>query len=277
MPDFPVLTFLPVERLLIHEWHDDQRTAPLMRRIRASGIFRNPPVVAPLEDGTQRYMVLDGANRVTALKELDFPHALVQVVQPDDPGLGLHCWNHVIWELNPARFLEGIRAIPGIDLSPDPPQDFEPRLEGECGLAIVLMPDNQSFSVCSETNSLKQRVDLLNALVRSYQQRARLDRTSQRDVPQMRQIYPSFCGLVIYPTFNIHDLLRLVSENYLLPAGITRFTISPRALHLNYPLSELASDQPIEEKNQALSRWIQDRLAHKGVRYYAEPTYLFDE
>jgi len=53
--------------------------------------------------------------------------------------------------------------------------------------------------------------------------------------------------------------------------------VSPRALHLNYPLEELAADRPLEEKNEALQRWIQERIARKGVRYYAEATVLFDE
>jgi hypothetical protein len=63
MPDFPTLTFLPFDCLLIHERHDDQRTHPLILRIRSSGVFRNPPVVAPLEDGRGRYMVLAGVTR----------------------------------------------------------------------------------------------------------------------------------------------------------------------------------------------------------------------
>lgn len=277
MSNFPELTFLPVADLLIHEWHDDQRTLPLMRRIQASGVLRNPPVVAPLEDGSGRYMVLDGANRVTALRQMGYPHALVQVVQPDDPGLNLHCWNHVVWELAPNRFLEALQALDGLELTPGVPVDTTPSLENDCGLALVLLPDGQSYAVCSPEKDLKLRVDRLNALVCSYQQCARLDRTNQRDVRQMAEIYPSLSGLVVFPPFDIHDLLRLVGESYRLPAGITRFMIAPRALHLNYPLEALAADRPLDEKNQALHRWLQDRLAHKGVRYYAEPTYLFDE
>src|SRR5512141_2432247 len=105
----PTLAFLPVESLVIHEWHDDQRTPPLIARLRASGVFRNPPVVAPLSDGTGRYMVLDGANRTTALRSMGFPHALVQIIEPDDPGLSLENWNHLVWGLDPAEFLSGLQ------------------------------------------------------------------------------------------------------------------------------------------------------------------------
>ncbi len=277
MPDFPVLAFLPIDRLRIHESHDDQRTRPLIMRIRASGVFRNPPVVAPLEDGSDGYMVLDGANRVTALQEMGYPHCLLQVVQPDDAGVELQCWNHVVWELSPQRFLDGIRGLDGIELIHDPDRNILPSLSADCGLAMVQLPSGENFAVCCNAKSMKERVDLLNSIVRSYITRARLDRTSLQDVQPMLDIYPSMSGLVIFPAFDIHDLLYLASESYLLPAGVTRFMISPRALHLNYPLDELAADKPLEEKNRALQKWIQDRIAHKNVRYYAEPTYLFDE
>jgi hypothetical protein len=277
MHNLPDLCFLPVDRLLIHERHDEQRCQPLILRIRASGVFRNPPVVSPLLDGTDRFMVLDGANRITALRMMGFPHALVQIVQPDDPGLTLQTWNHIVWEHHAARFIQNIRSIPGVRLHRVDPERVEPGLEAECGLALVMSCRGRAYSVCTEVMRLEHRVDVLNALVDSYKESARLDRTTARDVSAMQDVFPGLCGLVIFPAFDIRDLLRLAGRRYLLPAGVTRFMISPRALHVNYPLDELAADKPLEAKNQALSRWIQERLARKGVRYYAEPTYLFDE
>jgi effector-binding domain-containing protein len=35
--------------------------------------------------------------------------------------------------------------------------------------------------------------------------------------------------------------------------------ISPRALHLIYPLDELGAPLPLEEKNRLLQKWIQER------------------
>jgi L-serine kinase (ATP) / ParB family transcriptional regulator, heme-responsive regulator len=277
MPTFPNLTFLPLESLVIHEMHDNQRTRPLVLRIRSSGVFRNPPIVSPLQDGSSRYMVLDGANRITALREMNFPHALVQVVEPDDPGLILQTWNHVVWELNPRRFLLGIRSIPSVELVFQPDTSAEPTLEGDCGLALIQSCRGHVWAVCTKTRELDARVQILKTIVASYETRARLDRTSRRDVQDMKEIYPGLSGLIIFPTFHIHELLNLAGSGCLLPTGITRFMISPRALHLNYPLAELAANKPIDLKNEELQRWLQDRITHKGVRYYAEATYLFDE
>ena len=56
-----------------------------------------------------------------------------------------------------------------------------------------------------------------------------------------------------------------------------RFTVSPRALHLNYPLHELSSGKPLEYKLAYLNHWVQERIKNKNVRYYAEATFLYDE
>jgi len=271
----PHLAFVPVEKLLIHEWHDDQRTPPLIERMLASRVFRNPPIVSPLNDGSGRYMVLDGANRTTALQKMGYPHALVQVVNPDDPGLKLLNWNHVVWGLAPQAFLEGVQAISEVRLLPG--KSDRASLWGERDLAIVQIADGERYSVCTDTPDLKRRVGLLNAVVDSYIQRAFLDRTSDWSVVRLVAAYKHLSGLVIFPRFDINQVLSLAGQGCLLPSGITRFQVSPRALHVNYPLEALAADQPLEEKNAVLQRWLQERIERKGVRYYSEATFLFDE
>jgi hypothetical protein len=277
LENLPRLAFLPVECLIIHEWHDSQRTPPLIERIRTSGVFRNPPIVCPLADGSNRYMVLDGANRTTAVRQMNFPHILVQIVKPDDPGLNLENWNHVIWGLSPLYFLVGIRDLPEVNLVPSDNGAEVPDLWGDCGLAVVQLPGGKLYTVCTSSGKLVKRIALLNAIVDSYKNRAFLDRTHEQRVDRFERIHPDLTGLVVFPQLDLRHVLRLAGEGYLLPAGITRFTVSPRALHLNYPLEELSGDKPVEEKNAALQRWLQDRIARKGVRYYAEATVLFDE
>jgi hypothetical protein len=272
MPD---LAFVPVDKLLIHEWHDDQRTPPLVERMLASGVFRNPPIVSPLKDGSGRYMVLDGANRTTALQKMDYPHALVQVVNPDDPGLKLMNWNHVVWGLAPQDFLDGLQGIPDARLMPG--KSDRASLIGDRDLAIVQMPRGERYSLCTDTQELTQRVGLLNAVVDSYIQRASLDRTSDWSVVRLVAAYKNLSGLVIFPRFDIQQVLNLAGQGCLLPPGITRFQVSPRALHVNYPLEALATGEPLEEKNAALQLWLKERIERKGVRYYSEATFLFDE
>ena len=277
MHNLPHLTFVPLEKVLLHEQHDSSRTRPLVLRIRNSGIFRNPPIVTPLQDGSDTYMVLDGANRTMALRALGFPHVLVQVVEPDDPGLDLQTWNHVVWEMNARRFLNNLTSIPGLELQPVPIGSVQPGLYDSCNLVLVRLADGTTYSLCTCIEDLPERVHLMNQIVSSYQKSARLDRTNTLDVHTLSHIYPLFSGLVIFPQIRIRDIMHLAATGLLLPSGITRVTISPRALHIDYPLSELESEASIDKKNDRLDQWLKDILARKGVRYYAEATYLFDE
>ena len=271
----PHLEIISVASLVEHEWHDEQRTPPLAARIQESGVLRNPPIATPLRDDSQRFMVLDGANRVTAFRKLNFSHVVVQVVKPDDQGLKLFNWNHVIWGFDASQLvttieqLQDIYLVSGDEKRPDPEED--------CGLAKVQVARGDLFSICTQVTSLTRRVELLNAIVDIYKDQASLDRTNEWSVVRLKAIYPDLCGLVIFPHFEIKQVLHLASEGCLLPTGITRFMVSPRVLHLNYPLNAMAADIPLEEKNEELQHFIQQRVAQKGVRYYAEATFLFDE
>ncbi len=76
MPD---LRLLAVDALVLHEHADEKRVARLEARLRNDGFLKSPPIVAPIP-GSDRYVVLDGANRTSAIRQIGCPHLLVQVV-----------------------------------------------------------------------------------------------------------------------------------------------------------------------------------------------------
>jgi hypothetical protein len=274
IPNLPNLRILPIESVVLHEDHDMQRTGPLVNRLRAQGILRNPPIVMPLQDGTGRFMVLDGANRVTSLHSMEFPHILAQVVQADDPHAVLHTWNHIVWGMSARTLVSSLRKIPGIQIKKIQIQRSVPAPSGMT--AQVRLADGTVYLILLPTG-LIAAVEALHGIVNGYKSRASLDRTSQTLIDSFRHIYPDLTALVIFPRFETRTVLKLAGRGSVLPTGITRFTVSPRALHLNYPLHELSSCKSIQDKDEYLQQWIQERVKNKGVRYYAEATFLFDE
>jgi len=275
IPNLPNLRILPIASVILHEDHDMQRTLPLVEKLRAQGIIRNPPIVMPLNDGTDRYMVLDGANRVTSLLELEFPHIVAQVVESSNPHVSLQTWNHVVWGMNAKTLTASLRKVKGIELikvntrrSVDAPK-YVPMQ--------VRLPDGSFFIMKETPSDLATHIQTMHSVVNTYKTRASLDRTSQTLIDTFKNVYPDLTALVIFPHFKIKTVLKLASQNILLPTGITRFTVSPRALHLNYPLHELSSGKPIEYKQEYLKKWIEERVKKKGVRLYSEATFLFDE
>jgi hypothetical protein len=69
---------------------------------------------------------------------------------------------------------------------------------------------------------------------------------------RLKPAYENLCGLVVFPKFEIKQILSLAGRGSLLPTGITRFTVSPRVLHFNYPLGAMSADGSLSEKNRHL-------------------------
>lgn len=271
----PTLDILPIDSLILHEDHDMQRSKPLIEKLRAAGIIRNPPIVMALGDGSNRYMVLDGANRVTSLLDMEFPHIVAQVVQPNDPNVNLQTWNHVVWGMSTKALLSKLQKLKGLKVSKI---NFKKSVDAPKYMPVnVRLPDGKLYSLVEEPADLASHIQTLHAIVNSYKTRASLDRTSQTLVDTFKDVHKDLTALIIFPHFKIKTLLKLAAQQVVLPTGITRFTVSPRALHLNYPLHELSSGKPIEYKREYLQEWIDERVKKKGVRLYSEATFLFDE
>ena len=275
IPTLPTLQILPLDQLILHEDHDMQRTLPLVEKLRAQGILRNPPIVMPLTDGSGRYMVLDGANRVTSLKEMEFPHIVTQVVASDYPQVNLQTWNHVVWGMSTRKLMASFRKVKGIKLIKiDTEKSFDaPKYTP----MQIRLPDGSFYILDEAPSDLPTQIDTMHAIVNAYKSRASLDRTSQTLIDSFKKVYTDLTALIIFPRFKIKTVLKLAGRSIVLPTGITRFTVSPRALHLNYPLHELSSGKPIEYKEAYLQHWVEERVKNKRVRSYVEATFLFDE
>src|SRR5438067_5056667 len=93
--DMPDLRLLSAEALVLHEHADEKRVARMEARLKADGYLKNPPIVAPIP-GTGRFVVLDGANRTSALERLGCKHILAQVVDYKSDRVQLLTWHHLI-------------------------------------------------------------------------------------------------------------------------------------------------------------------------------------
>ena len=274
----PDLRILPLELLVEHEYNDAQRTAPLAQRLQAEGLLKNPPIVSPLEDDT-RFVVLDGANRCTALQSLGYPHMLAQVVIYEPPHVTLTTWHHVITGLDLAEFSDGLTGLEGLEFRPIDLLHARAGLARREFLSYVIRADGKVFTARTEAlrRSVHEQNRLLNAMVDTYKDRGRLYRATTDDLNEARQLYPELTGLVIFPNYEAAEVLTLARDGELLPTGLTRHLIQGRALRTNYPLSELASNDSLEAKNARLQAWLKQKLSSKELRFYGESTYLFDE
>ena len=280
LPDFPELPDLQIvscSALQPHEWVDEQRAVPLVERMEEEAILRNPPVVIPAGDRAERFVVLDGANRTVAMRLMGLPHALVQVVHAGGTTVQLKTWNHVVTEIATPRLVEVIEGFPEIAPIPSDEERATFNLSAGGTLATLVLPGGKVLEVVGETAPLEWSVRNLNRLVESYQSISRVERISSAQARGLERLYPGFAGMIVFRPFEIEEVVAAAATGLLLPAGLTRFVISPRALRVDYPLELLAKDEPLEMKRQALGEWLRQRIGGRHVRFYAESTFLFDE
>lgn len=272
-PAMPRLRVWPLDRLLLHEEADPTRVARLAEALQRDGVLRNPPVVAPI--GRGRAVVLDGANRVTALRALRLPHAVVQEIAYEDPGVRLSVWRHYVREDVPGT-LRAAAATAAPDSTARAGDAAEAESRITAGEALAAVVDAEGGVVLLRTGGDKFGTELLRRLAALYRDAPAVQRVERGALAEMEAAYGRG-ALVMFRRFAKADILALARDGGRLPAGITRHVIPGRALRLNTPLAWLSGRVDTAAAQAALDAQLRQRWQAHGVRYYAEPAFLFDE
>lgn len=274
IPDIPELRIVRSADLRPHEAVDASRAHRLIHSLRNEGFLKNPPVVLPLSEDPEQYVVLDGANRTTAFQKMGFPHMLVQVART---GVEVRSWNHALMGEEIGPLIEAIADTQEVSLRETEPDRADHWLKDRTAVAYLATPNGKATVLASEDRTARGQVELLGRIVERYVSQYRVERTSAKYPNGLTNVYPDLAALVVHRQFSVQDVVEVVSHGALFPSGLTRFVISPRALRLNFPIAMLADRSSLNSKKQALEQWIRRRIEQQRVRYYAESTFLFDE
>ncbi len=265
------LQVVALDKVFPHEHIDPRRVNRLASRLEAEGTLANPPIVVDVGD---RYVVLDGASRITALKQLRYPHAIVQVIR-DHSKLELHTWFHAVREAEPAKLVKLLDDLPEVSMVESEPQKVLNEMFEYGGLCYVHTAEDRVFFI--EPAPGVNHLEALNKLTNTYIEVGNVSRTLSTDIISLQEEYPDLAALVVFPKYTVEQVLQVAQAGRVLPAGITRFVIPGRVLRLNVELSLLKSDTPLTEKNKWLYKYVLDKQANGRIRYYQEPVYLLDE
>jgi hypothetical protein len=205
------------------------------------------------------------------------PHALVQVVHPQDDSIELRTWNQVVQSGRFEDLLEAMRTVPNLSITPT---DFESASEmlraGEL-LCFLGSPAGDIWQISIDKGTLEDRIGKISELIHVAERVGPLERTGQVLASDLAAFFPALAGLIVLHNFVVEEVMIASSKGICLPSGITRFVISPRALRINYPLERLLDEAPRREKQAQLDEWVKRQLKNRSVRYYAESTFLYDE
>lgn len=274
--ELPDLKMLPTQTLFPHEDCDPRRVEKLSKRLLEEGILKSPPIVAKVPD-TDKYVVLDGANRVTTFKSLGIPHIVAQLVSYDRPGVLLDTWYHVVSGMNQADFEKQLDQIPELILKKSELEKAR-NLVGSGEIVAYIVNDHGVRIVVSEIGAYnKTSLSLLNLVVGTYKGKADIFRASNDVWEIQKPCYPEITALVIFPRLKPNDILGAVSNGEKIPSGITRHIIPERAININIPIGILMADLPYDLKCKWLDEWYMERMSANAIRFYAESTFTFNE
>ena len=270
--DLPCLRVVDMQRIVLHEDADERRVSALSQRLQADGSVRNPPIVAPLDE--ERYVVLDGANRVSALRQLGVPDVMVQIVEYDE--VDLSTWYHLVTGVHDAGLMGALSAIENLELKAESLESARVSMRDASCLAYLVLPDQRVFELHGGS-SVHSKSQLLRQVVSVYKGRATIHRVQSDEIEALREFYTDIAGLFVFPTYRPEHILEMARLDAKLPSGITRHLIPMRALRTNTDIGFLWSDMQRSEKNRWLSEWTRKKMQSREIRIYEERTVLYDE
>jgi hypothetical protein len=309
------LEFVHLEDLLFHETCDFRRTQKLAEEIKKDGHLKNPVLVASVNtvddfvgrsvdvnevaispktvgegilqnSGTgKKLLVLDGVNRVSALRLLNIPDVLIQMVDYEDERVNLFSWNHLIFNVSKEEIIKKLRDL-NLEVSFCPLNWAEEALKYQKTISYFLFSDlsgvvvNNGDSILEDNrfDKLTTRVKNLCQLIATYNGRSEvyyLD--SNNHFLSTFEHFKNSSAINLFPQFDKKEILNLAKKDILLPFGVTRFIVPHRVLGLEVSCSVLSAQTPLSEKNLFLKELLAYRIRIKKAKFYQESVTLFNE
>ena len=240
----------------------------------------------PAKGGTQqqpnhgrgeKLLVLDGVNRVSALKLLNIPDVLIQVADYEDEKVKLSSWNHLIYDAQKEEIIKKIKDL-NLEVSFCPFNWRKEALNHQKTISYFLFRDMSGIVVNNGSLTPEDKVKNLYQLIALYNGRSEicyLD--SDNHLLSVFEHFKNSSAINLIPRFDKKEILDLVQKGVFLPFGVTRFIVPHRVLGLEVSCSVLSAKPPLSEKNLFLKELLTYRIKTKKTKFYQESVTLFNE
>jgi hypothetical protein len=281
------LGFVHLDDLISHETCDFNRVCRLADQIKKNGYLKNPVLVAsfPTTGGpevlspkeSKKLLVLDGVDRVSALKLLGFRDVLVQRVDYTDESVELTSWNHLIFKIKKDRLTQTLEKL-DLETSPCNWSWKREALQDQRTVCYLLFRDHSGLVLSQKDTFVENRVKNLSSVIAVYRSAWEIYYPGSDDaLPSALESFENATAVNALPVFEKPQVLDLVSRGMLFPFGATRFVIPRWVLGLEISCSVLGAQVPLSEKNSFLKELLSYRIKSKKARFYQESVFLFNE
>ncbi len=278
------MEIIPIKDIVVHEEFDPSRSSSLIKKLKKSNLFTDPIIVASLGEG--KYLQLDGMNRINCFKKLGFKYILCQIIDYNNQEeFELSSWIH-IFRAKREDFFKHIKKDKSLIIKKADIEQIGPRYikEQDFGrLVTVVDKEAGSFLVMTAGNFI-EKIKRMNYIVSFYQDsinRAILPfpMTSRNirlffyEHPDLNFYdHPDANLMVVFPNLTSQQIIKVVHDGALVPAGITRHFVKDRCLNVNISLSFFDNKKSVGQLNKELDKF----LLKKVLRIYEESTVHFE-
>ncbi|SFC35186.1 ParB-like nuclease domain-containing protein [Bacillus sp. OV322] len=252
---FDSLEVVNLENVVLHEKTDDNRLRRIANEISQQQLLKNPPLAMKITK--DKHLILDGAHRISALKELGYKRAIIQ-----EPALNLfntlkiEAWGHVV---RSGKLVGLVEASSEFSLKCNGGQKIaQIEVLGEKVIDVYTLPSE---------HDLETKIEKMNKLNLLY---------ASNTLGEIKRVAPGHAQeiktgevYIKYEAFDYPDLMEIGKNNLILPAGITRVVMPGRLLNINIPLEIL--NQPSFETSQ-LEYMV--NIWNQSIRYYEDPVFI---
>lgn len=270
------LEVINIKDILVHEELDPSNSKELVNFLKKSQNLSNPIIVAAL--GNNKYIQLDGMNRIYSFKTLGVKTITAQIVDYNNQEeIELSSWLH-IFNGNIEKFIEFIKKDKTLIVTKGKMDQVGHRYikEKDFGRLCSIVTNKKEVFFVSTAGGFSQKIKRLNYLVSFYKNslsRGALPYTLNGDtIKKFFKQYPNDNIIIIFPTFTPQQIIESAKSEVLLPTGITRHLVKSRVLNINLPLNLFNNKKTLKEQNEE-----QDKiLLKKRSRLYEEATVNFE-
>ncbi len=268
------LDILKIKDIKLHETTESNRLRNIYDRIANSKHLLNPVIVGKYNSD---YILIDGANRLSTLREIGCKLVICQIIDYKNPRIKLRNWNHLIYGMKIDDIAKHC-SDSGMNTRKVKYQEGYRIISSKLNHILISEIQNGSSVLVTLDKSFFKLIKQLNTVTKYYFNKYPFDRSEEEiRYADLRKYSRKEGILVEFPRFTKSQIVRIAGSDTRLPAGISRHILDNRVLHVRYDINKLKDDSDIEKKRKDLDAYLLSKIDNNKVRQYRESVIVFDE
>lgn len=272
--NFFELEILKIKDIKLHETTEYNRLRNVYDRIAGSKHLMNPVIVGRYN---KDLILIDGANRLSTLKEIGCKLAIAQVIDYKNNKIKLKRWHHLVYNVDLNDIISFCGKL-GLKYIRTTYKSGAKLLKDEFHYILASDINKNESILINLPKNFRKTLEALNAFTKFYFNIYKFDRSEEEiTINDLRKYTRKKGTLIEFPCFTKKQIVQIANNHDRVPAGITRHILENRVLHVKYELEKLKDDTQLKKLQDELEKFLINKIDKNKVRQYRESVIVFDE